>query len=283
MTKLLKTISEVKAVVNKNTRPIGLVPTMGALHKGHISLIEQCVKESKMSFVSIFVNPTQFSQGEDFEKYPRELESDLEICSKSNVDYVFAPSVQEIYSEAKEVEKTEMILPPENLSNILCGKTRKNHFSGVATVVRKLFGIFESDFAYFGKKDLQQLYVVNWLVNNYKSPTLVKECETIREANGLAYSSRNKYLAEDQKVLASNLYKALKLAKQNARSGLFTPREAILESLVFLARFSEIKVEYFDARSKEDLKEVLENTKSGFYFLLAARVCGVRLIDNIEI
>lgn len=281
MTKLIKTTSEIKKVLLGSTRPIGLVPTMGALHDGHVSLIRSSVNECKTTVVSIFVNPLQFGPNEDFERYPRDLQSDLEICKENKVDYVFAPDEKEIYP--KEREAHEIITPPKELTSILCGRSRPGHFEGVATVVYKLFNIIQGDYAYFGEKDLQQLYVIKWLVKNFNLPTFVRTCPTIREENGLACSSRNKYLSKEQKEIASNLYKSLKLAKQNIRSGFFSISKAVLESLIFLSRFNEIKTEYFEARNKDSLLSVDDNVTSGFYFLIAAKIADVRLIDNIEI
>lgn len=281
MTELIKTTSEIERVLSRSDRPIGFVPTMGALHDGHISLIKSSVNECKTTVVSIFVNPLQFGSNEDFEKYPRDLKSDLEVCRVNKVDYVFAPDREEMYP--KKVEEHEIIAPPKELTSILCGKSRPGHFEGVATVVNKLFNIIQGDYAYFGEKDLQQLYVIRWLVKKFNLSIFVRACTTIREGNGLACSSRNKYLSKEEIGIASNLYKSLKLAKQNIRSGFFSISKAVLESLIFLSQFNEIKTEYFEARSKDDLSLVEDNVKSGFYFLLAGKVNNVRLIDNIEV
>ena len=280
MTALIKTINEIKNVLAKAERPVGFVPTMGALHAGHISLISIAKEECKTVIVSDFINPLQFGPEEDYERYPRDLEGDLNICKEHNVGYVFAPDEKEIYPDN---DKTQNINPPTNLTNILCGKTRKTHFSGVATVVRKFLKIIESDYVYFGEKDLQQTYIVRWLVNEYKIHTFVRSCPIIREENGLACSSRNKFLTKEQIKKASNIYKALQLARQNVRSGIFTPHKAVLESLIFLSKFPEIKVEYFEARDKNNLNEINENKIKGFYFLIAATIENVRLIDNIEV
>lgn len=280
MVSVHKTIQEIKNITSQATRPIGFVPTMGALHPGHESLIRTCRDECKTVVVSIFVNPLQFGPGEDFEKYPRDLKRDLNICEENKVDYLFVPDEREIYPDTNKIE---FIHPPEELTNILCGKKRKDHFSGVATVVKKLFSIVEPDYAYFGEKDLQQLYIVRWLVKTFQLPVFVRGCPIIREVNGLAFSSRNRYLNPEQQELASNVYKSLLLARRNVRSGIFTVNKAILESLIFLSQFPEIKVEYFEARDKENLEPVKENKVKGFYFLTAVHLYGVRLIDNIEV
>lgn len=276
---LLKTTDDVKKALAEAQKPLGFVPTMGALHEGHISLIEASKFDSKTTVVSIFVNPLQFGPGEDYAKYPRNIEKDLELCKKYSVQYVFAPQEKEIYPGDQE----EIVSPPQKLTGDLCGRTRKGHFSGVATVLKRLFDIVKPDVVYFGEKDLQQLYVVKWLVESYKYPILVKGCPIVREKSMLACSSRNEYLTNDQKEVAANLYKSLLLAKKNIHSGLFNVNRAVLESLVFLSWFPEIKTEYFEARKKDDFGVVNDTMASGFYFLVAARVYGVRLIDNIEV
>ena len=278
--KLIKTVQEVKDLVVNCQRPLGFVPTMGALHAGHISLIKASVAECKTTLGSIFVNPLQFGPTEDFKIYPRDLQSDLRKCEENNVTVVFAPDENEIYPDLNYVER---ISPPKFLAEDLCGRTRKNFFYGIATVVKRLFDIVNPDIAYFGEKDLQQLYVIKWLVDEYKYNILVRPCSVVREKNGLACSSRNNYLTIEQKEIASNLYKSLHLARKNIKSGIFSPDQAVLESLVFLSRFSEIKVEYLEIRDKNDLKKASSGKTSRIYLLIAAKIGGVRLIDNIEI
>ena len=280
---LIKTIKDIKSIISQCKRPLGLVPTMGALHAGHISLIKKARNECETLIIYIFVNPLQFTPEEDFSEYPKDLNADLKICEDNNANILFAPSENEIYPD----NNYEIIKSPENLSSILCGKTRKNHFSGVATVLNIFFKIIEPDIVYFGEKDLQQLYVVRWLINEkskeYKFPILIKGCQIVREATGLACSSRNRYLSEELRNISAALYKSLQLAKQNSHSGIFPVSKSILESLIFLSHFNEIKVEYFEARDKEALKLVNEQRTRDFYYLIAARVGNVRLIDNIEV
>lgn len=282
MTLLIKSIKDIKDIIAKSERPLGLIPTMGSLHEGHISLIKAAKNDCKTTIVYIFVNPLQFGPNEDFDKYPRNLEKDLEVCKQNNVDIVFAPETSEIYPDFENSKKA-LIHPPEELTSILCGKTRINHFSGVATVIKRFFEIIGPDFAYFGEKDLQQLYVIKWLVKEFNLPITIKSCPTIRESTGLAYSSRNKYLTTEGKILAASLYKSLKLAKGNTRSGIFPVNKSVLESLIFLSHFPEIKIEYFDARDKTNLAKVSDDAKHNFYYLIAARINNVRLIDNIEV
>lgn len=279
MTILIKSVKDIKSVLAASERSIGFVPTMGALHAGHISLIKASKYDCKTTVVSIYVNPLQFAPEEDFQTYPRSLEADLKICKENNVDYIFAPDDSEIYPEGKK----DIIIPPSYLASDLCGKIRKNHFSGVVTIVKRLFEIVCPDYAYLGEKDLQQLYIVRWLVGEYRFPTFVSACPIVRESNGLACSSRNRNLNSNEIKVAENLYKSLLLARKNIRSGFFTVSKAILESLIFLSQFSEIKVEYLEARSKEGFNKIGNDKTSGFYLLIAAKVGKVRLIDNIEV
>ena len=283
MTSLIKSIQDIKNVIAKSERPLALVPTMGSLHAGHISLIKAAQAECKTTIVYIFVNPLQFGPNEDFNKYPRDLAGDLQTCKENNADFVFAPEINEIYPDMENIKKNP-IKPPDELANILCGKTRHNHFSGVTTVIKRFLDIIEPDSVYFGEKDLQQLYIIKWLIKEFNLSATVKSCPTVRETTGLACSSRNKYLTSEQKTIAASLYKSLKLAKGNTRSGIFPVNKSILESLIFLSHFPEIKVEYFEARDKTSLVKVIDdNSKHGFYYLIAAKIGKVRLIDNIEI
>lgn len=281
MTKLIKTTQEIKSILQSSKRSIGFVPTMGALHAGHVSLIKAARKECTTVVVSIFINPLQFGPNEDYKKYPRDLEADLKVCEENKVDIVFAPEKDEIFP-GSSLDK-EVILVPEGLGNILCGKTRIGHFNGVATVVYKLFNIISPDYAYFGEKDLQQLYIIKWLVNAYKLHVSIRSYPTVRELNGLACSSRNVFLSNEQKHIAASLYKSLKLAKQDTKTGIFTVSKAILESLVFLSQFPEVKVEYFEARDKARLDKVEDDKTKDFYYLACIKIGDVRLIDNIEV
>ncbi len=282
MTSLIKSVQDIKNVIAESERPLALVPTMGSLHEGHISLIKAAKNECRTTIVYIFVNPLQFGPNEDFNEYPRNITGDLKICEENNVDFVFAPEAGEIYPDIENAKKNP-ITPPDKLRNILCGRTRQNHFSGVATVIKRFLDIVEPDFIYFGEKDLQQLHVIKWLIKEFNLPVTLKSCPTARESTGLAYSSRNKYLTHEQEVIAANLYKSLKLAKGNTRSGMFSINKSILESLIFLSPFPEIKIEYFEARDKTNLDKVADDAKHGFYYLIAARIGKIRLIDNIEV
>lgn len=280
MTKLIKTIEELHKELESLPKPVGLVPTMGALHNGHISLIKAASEECKTVIVYVFVNPLQFAPNEDYKEYPRDLDRDLKKCQENNVHILFAPPVEEVYQDESNKALVEV---PYNLSSILCGKTRRNHFSGVATVIKRFIELIKPENIYFGQKDYQQVHVIKWLVKNFQFPTIVRECPIVREDSGLALSSRNKRLKGDQKEIALNLYKSLNYAKQNMKTGIFTPGKAILESIVFLSNVKGLEVEYFEARKNEDLSEVSDKERKNFRFFIAAKVGDVRLIDNIEV
>jgi pantoate--beta-alanine ligase len=197
---LITDINEMKKISNnlkKEGKSIGFVPTMGYLHKGHVSLMECSKKENDITVVSIFVNPTQFGKNEDYDKYPRDLERDLKICEEVGVDYVFHPSISQMYPEGYS---TYVVM--ETLVDKLCGKFRPGHFKGVLTVVNKLFNIVKPDRAYFGKKDYQQYIIIKKMVQDLNIDTKVIGCPLIREEDGLALSSRNKYLTEEERKSA---------------------------------------------------------------------------------
>ncbi|MBA7690668.1 Pantothenate synthetase [subsurface metagenome] len=201
----IESIRSVVKTVRSGGKIIGLVPTMGALHIGHISLIEAAVDKCDFVVVSIFVNPTQFVPGEDLEKYPRPLEADLEICRKAGVDAVFAPTPGQIYPG-----ENLTWVNVEKLTEPLCGQFRPGHFRGVVTVCAKLFNIVAPDIAFFGQKDAQQAIVIKRMVADLNMPLEIVICPTVRRPDGLAVSSRNKYLTEEQKKDATYVYKSLK-------------------------------------------------------------------------
>ena len=218
MVLLLKTIPELRSHVKihrqKHQCQIGLVPTMGALHQGHLSLIERAIAENDLVIVSIFVNPLQFAPTEDLAKYPRQLEQDLKLCQQLGVDLVFAPDTQEMNSSGgtATLANTTTVIPPQNMTGGLCGKFRPDHFTGVATIVTKLFNIIQPDRAYFGQKDAQQLAIIRRLVTDLDIPVKIIACPIIREASGLALSSRNKYLTAREKEQAAQIYRSLQQA-----------------------------------------------------------------------
>ncbi len=264
----------VKAARSKGNK-IGLVPTMGALHIGHICLIEKAVKGSDFVVVSIFVNPTQFGPAEDFEKYPRSFESDLEICRKAGVDIVFAPSPQEMY---KKENLTWVNV--EKLTEPLCGRSRPRHFRGVTTVCAKLFNIVEPDVAYFGQKDAQQAIVIKRMVADLNMPLEIVVCPTVREPDGLAVSSRNKYLSEQQRKDATYIYKSLKKCESLVEAGTTDSKTIIGEMKQILNQVSSIEIEYISIVDAESLQE-LERIAGKALAAVAVKIGSARLIDNI--
>ncbi|MEM6427127.1 MAG: pantoate--beta-alanine ligase, partial [Cyanobacteria bacterium P01_D01_bin.128] len=207
---------------------VGLVPTMGALHPGHISLIRRAKGENDRVVVSIFVNPLQFGPREDLERYPRRLEADRQICEAEGVDVVFAPAAEALYpsethdsSEPNNSNGLEpfQVLPPKAMLQTLCGEFRPGHFEGVATVVTKLLNLIRPDRAYFGRKDAQQLAILRQLIVDLNLPGEIVPCKTVREADGLAYSSRNQYLQPQERQQAAGLYRSLQEAEARFRRG----------------------------------------------------------------
>ena len=200
---LLNKITEVRAEVKKwraEGLKVGLVPTMGALHEGHLSLIKKAKAECDKVVVSVFVNPIQFGPSEDFDKYPRTLEEDMKLCDGEGVDVVFAPSAREMYGDCRlSNDCLTYVCPPYFYVDKLCGKSRVGHFDGVCTVVMKLFNIVQPDCAFFGQKDAQQIIIIKKMVEDLNIPIEIVQCPIVREESGLALSSRNKYLSETGK------------------------------------------------------------------------------------
>ncbi|MCA9802509.1 MAG: pantoate--beta-alanine ligase [Cyanobacteria bacterium HKST-UBA02] len=255
---------------------VGLVPTMGALHRGHEELIARARGGCDFVVVSIFVNPLQFGPREDFASYPRTLAEDAAICSKHSVDLIFAPEVREIYGDSGESTR---VIPPAALINRLCGTFRPGHFEGVATVVAKLFNIVGPDRAFFGLKDFQQLQVIRHLVRDLDFPIEIIGVPTVREESGLALSSRNKYLSSEQKELAPALSKALRSVAGRVVEGedvaaVLSSEEANLES-------SGFRVQYLDVCHPDSL-EPLASVTGEAVVLVAAHLGDVRLIDNLQ-
>ncbi len=256
----------------RSEQPLVLVPTMGALHPGHLSLVEAGAALGPV-VVSIFVNPTQFGPGEDLDAYPRDLESDLAMLEPLGVKAVFAPSVTEMYGQPGEVT-----VQPGNRGQGLCGGDRPGHFSGVLTVVAKLLGLVRPDVAIFGRKDAQQCLVIRQMVEDLKIPVWLADGPTVREADGLAMSSRNRYLSEEQRLQALCLSRALHSAREMLVAG-ERNREKLQAAL--LAELSDAdKMEYAEVRLVPDLEEPV--AVSGTVLLaVAARVGPARLIDNL--
>ena len=255
------------------TGSIGFVPTMGALHQGHLELIKKARSENDFVIVSIFVNPTQFLPGEDLDKYPRKLESDFEICKRAGVDAVFTPTPENMYSEDEILIKA-----PKIKGYILEGFFRPGHFDGVLQVVNKLFNITKPTRAYFGKKDAQQLYLIKQMVNNFFFDIQIREIETIREKDGLALSSRNVYLSEEERKRALTISKALKRAAKLSTST--NSIEEIKKEMIKILDVDKLDYIAFVDRDFNYIKKIIpKNT----IILIAAYVGNTRLIDNIWI
>jgi len=272
------TIEAVRTAVKaarRDGKRIGLVPTMGALHVGHVSLIERAIEQCDFVVVSIFVNPTQFGPGEDYEKYPRPVEADLEICEKAGVDLVFNPSSEVMYA-------TESLtwVTVERLTELLCGESRPGHFRGVTTVCAKLFNIVLPDVAYFGQKDAQQAIVIKRMAADLKMPLEIIVCRTVREPDGLAVSSRNKYLSEQQKKEAANIYKSLRRCKEMRRAGVADAKEIIDAMRKILEQIDGGEIEYIDIVDTETLRSV-DEIEGKVLAAVAVKLGRARLIDNI--
>ena len=256
-------------------KKVGFVPTMGALHVGHISLIEAATKGCDFVVVSIFVNPTQFGEGEDFEKYPRPLEADLEICRKGGVDVVFVPTPEQMY-QAENLTWVNV----EKITEPLCGRFRPGHFRGVATVCAKLFNIVGADVAYFGQKDAQQAVVIRRMVDDLKMPLEIVVLPTVREDGGLAVSSRNKYLTEEQKKDARLIYKSLQKCREMIEAGNTDPEAITAEMRKILSQAPSIQIEYVSIVDAENLQK-LDKIIGRVLAAVAVRIGPARLIDNI--
>jgi pantoate--beta-alanine ligase len=266
----------IKAAHSKGKK-VGFVPTMGALHVGHISLIEAAVKECDFVVVSIFVNPTQFGEGEDFEKYPRPLEADLGICRKGGVDVVFLPTPEQMYP-TKNITWVNV----EKLTETLCGRSRPGHFRGVATVCAKLFNIVEPDIAFFGAKDAQQAVVIKRMVADLNMPLDIVVCPTVREDSGLAVSSRNKYLSDEQKQDATLIYKSLQKCREVIESGTTDTETITAEMRKILSQAPSIQIEYVSIVDAEGLQK-LDKIIGEVLAAVAVRIGPARLIDNIVV
>jgi pantoate ligase/cytidylate kinase len=263
---------------------VGLVPTMGALHPGHLSLIERARHENGLVIVSIFVNPLQFGPKEDFQNYPRQLERDLQLCEQAGADAVFAPTAVELYGNRlsmpdREAELTHVI-PPTTMTSVLCGRSRPGHFQGVATVVTKLLNLVQPERAYFGQKDAQQLAIIRRLVADLNMPVTIVGCSIVREESGLAYSSRNQYLTSSQKAEAPILNTALRQAEKVFRAGERDRVSLISAVKSELALAKDIQVEYIELVHPTTMMP-LDQVEDKGLLAIAARFGSTRLIDNI--
>ena len=253
---------------------IGLVPTMGFLHEGHLSLVREARKMSDIVVVSIFVNPTQFAANEDFDRYPRDITRDAEMLSNENVDYVFVPKAEEMYPE-----NYQTFVKVRELSNILCGASRPDHFEGVTTVVMKLFHIVDPHFAFFGQKDAQQLVIVRKMVHDMSMDVEVVRLPIVREPDGLAKSSRNIYLKPDERQAATVLFQALEHARILVEQGERKSKTILREMREIIEKEPLARIDYVTVTDFADLKE-LKTLKGKCLIAVAAYFGTTRLIDN---
>ncbi len=257
---------------------VGFVPTMGFFHKGHLSLMKKSLKMSDRTVVSIFVNPTQFGPNEDFDKYPRDIERDIKLAEETGVHAVFIPTVKEMYSGNSKTWVTV-----EDLSKNLCGKSRPGHFKGVATVVAKLFNIVQPDVAIFGQKDFQQLCIIKQMVKDLDFPIQIVGAPIYREKDGLAMSSRNAYLTDEERHSATCLFKALKMAKDLIdRDEVERAKDLFSIIKSFIETFPFTKIDYIFIGDPESLEPV-DELKKPLLIALAVYLGKTRLIDNILI
>jgi pantoate--beta-alanine ligase len=275
---VIKTIKDMQALsrglkVEKKT--IGFVPTMGALHEGHLSLVRRSKKENDITVVSIFVNPIQFGPKEDFKQYPRDLEGDLKKLDALNTDIVFVPDEKEMYPQGFST-----VINVGAIGEILCGVTRKGHFNGVATVVAKLFNIVMPQRAYFGQKDFQQSVIIKKLVRELNFDIDIIVCPIVREPDGLAMSSRNSYLNQDERKAAIILYKALRHGEELINKGVKDVSYLKEEIRSVLSSEPLAKIEYVEIVDPESLEDIKEMKTQGV-ICIAVRIGTTRLIDNL--
>ena len=275
---IYKTIAETRealageALKNK----IGFVPTMGALHKGHLSLVERCHSESDLTVVSIYVNPTQFGPQEDLNHYPRNLEKDIDLLRNYHVDIVFTPDDVQMYPEGYCTW-----VQVEGLSDILCGASRPGHFRGVVTIVLKLMHIVNPKLMFMGMKDYQQIIVLEKMIEDLNLETKIVRCPIVREPDGLAMSSRNSYLTPDERQRATCLIKALKNAQQMVNEG-YLDSSILISEAENIIKQSDGRIDYIKIVDGSTLQELPE-VRSGSRMMLAVYIGNTRLIDNIEL
>lgn len=277
--KVYSKIEEIQDVIldlKSKGKSIGFVPTMGALHEGHLSLVEKSTQNCDFTIVSVFVNPTQFNNQLDLENYPRTIEQDLELLKSTSCDFVFAPSINEIYPES--FEKVNLNLG--TLEHVMEGKHRPGHFDGVVNVVKRLFEITLPTKAYFGLKDFQQVAVIKFMTNAFEMHVEIVACETLREPSGLAMSSRNQRLSLTDREDATIIFKTLQFAKANVHQ--YSPIELIEQSMNFF-NLGNLKLEYFEIVNPLTLESLENEWVKGATACIVAYCGNVRLIDNLEL
>jgi pantoate--beta-alanine ligase len=277
-TRVIRSIAELRqllAPVLEAKRTIGLVPTMGALHAGHAKLIETARRETSCIVASIFINPIQFDRNDDYDRYPRDLSSDVEFCTARGVEVIFAPPADEMYPEPQRA-----FVDVEAVSDHLCGEFRPGHFRGVATVVLKLLHIVQPSHAYFGEKDAQQLAVIRRMVKDLNVPVAIVEVPTVRESDGLALSSRNRQLNAEERRIAPALNQALRQAEKLISTGAQRAEEIKSAALAVLQHYPEIRVEYLEIVDPENMQAV-EPITGPVRVMSAVWIGKTRLIDNV--
>lgn len=277
-----KTLQKEIQLLKQQNTVIGFVPTMGFLHDGHLSLIDEAHKICDVVIVSIFVNPLQFGPNEDFSNYPRALERDLELCANRGVNLVFAPQVEELIPQ-----ETLVVLNVSQLGSNLCGKSRPNHFQGVCTIVNKLFNLIQPDYAFFGQKDIQQFKIIERMVNDLFIPVKLKMVNTIRASDGLALSSRNKYLSTKQRqqalivpqVIEFIANQIIKLRKSDPQLTQEQQKILLEEAKGMVAKIPDSRVDYLEIVSSNNLQHT-ENIAQELIIAVAILIGTTRLIDN---
>ena len=281
MTKSVTTCAGLKRYLRRARRPgrtIGLVPTMGALHEGHLSLVRRSVAENDRTIVSIFVNPTQFSPGEDLARYPRPLARDLAACRRARVNVVFIPTPEEMYPQGFTTH-----LEVDRLSKLLCGRSRPAHFRGVTTVCTKLFGLCEPDRAYFGEKDYQQLVIIRRMVADLDMNVEIVACPEVREPDGLAMSSRNRYLTAEERREAPALYRSLVEAKRLVEEEGTTAVRDVTRAVRKLIRTAQgARIDYVSVVHPDTL-EAIDVITGEAVVAVAVYLGKARLIDNMKV
>ncbi|MCG8540106.1 MAG: pantoate--beta-alanine ligase [Clostridia bacterium] len=279
--KILEAIGDIREEIKearRNNKSVGFVPTMGYLHGGHLSLIKKAKEENDLVIVSIFVNPTQFGPGEDFESYPRDLKKDSSLAQSMGADIVFSPSIEEMYplgcSTYVEIEG--------DITKKLCGASRSGHFKGVATVVTKLFNIVMPNRAYFGQKDAQQVAVIKRMVKDLHLDVEIVPCPIVREGDGLAMSSRNTYLNEEERRAGTILSKALFEAKERIEEGEINPLKISYFIIETIESEPLCEIDYVEVVHGETL-ESIERVKGDVLIALAVKIGKTRLIDNLRL
>lgn len=278
---VVNTITELRqtlAAQRQAGRTIGLVPTMGCLHEGHLALVKRARSEADFTVVSIFVNPTQFGPNEDFSKYPRTFEADCDACRKASVDLIFAPSVEEFYPK-----NANTWVDVEKVTTSLCGAFRPGHFRGVSTVVAMLFNVIQPTCAVFGRKDLQQCVVIKQMVHDLHIPVKVIIDETVREPSGLAMSSRNRYLTPEELQKATAIPAACRVAQELVKKGETNPILIEKAAVKRLTQDASLRIQYLKVVHRETLSEVTKIIPGECALALACYLGNTRLIDNVDL